>query len=281
MKKIIVIFIILIACNVSAKDTIYWLEPTYEPFWIETGDMKDKGFEQVKRKWLEQKLPEYNHQRIVCNFPRLQKYLLKKKGKKNGVYAWTTVSIEPQYLKGALHTVESAKIPDYEIATLNKNLSRFKNGQSVSLHKDILPDMSLRMGIEAGTCANTGITDDECKQKNVYEVSKTNQEAFYKMMIKGRIDYYLTTAFNFKYCMDKLGIADKFVLIPYQEASAFLKAYGYAGDTPKGKELIEKLNKIFRTQEYYEIQRESHRPFLTKDKFKLIDAANRKLILGD
>ncbi|MFC1523345.1 hypothetical protein ACFL6N_01005 [Thermodesulfobacteriota bacterium] len=108
------------------------------------------------------------------------------------------------------------------------------------------------------------------KHPNVYFQSQIKENSLQMLMMR-RVDYYPIHAIPFQYTCSRLtGCSDKLTFITVNETLDEVITYTFAAKTKIGQEVINKINKIHKSEEYKKFIREliqEHYPSDLVDKY--------------
>jgi len=247
------IFIMLMFSSFSySGQVITWYIISYEPVYITEGENKGKGFGDTQLKIFIDNMPEYKHEISTANLSRIRKEL-----QTSDKLAGTPSQGGPadRFGNNVLVSEPTVLVPPVGLVIRKEELNRFKGGADISLENDLFGNRNLRAGVIQGAAEHIHPSAPGMIEKyktNVVTVPDPDQERFFKMLMRGRFDYFFAYPFNYQVITGRLGIQDKLLFLHFNEAAEYKKVYAFFTNTPESKIVIEKINSIIKMKQYKE-----------------------------
>jgi len=239
-------FVIIASQHAFADDTIIWVNDNLAPAFISKGPDKGKGIVDGVVEIYKKHLPEYKHQHLEANMPRILD--LMHKGA-NVCYA------------GFFRTSEREKFVSFSIPNLinymgvivikkNSRLSIFNNHNTLSLKK-LLKQKQIKAGLTQGrsygSIIDSILKNHENKSDHIlFRAGEDSLQGLLKMLYTERIDYTIGSPWEIPYISKQIGKSNKFRTIFIQEGKdkRWIKNYIGCPKNKWGQNLIQKINKI-------------------------------------
>jgi hypothetical protein len=159
---LLLLLLIILPFNVSAKDTIQWRVTDWPPGHITEGPYKNQGtFDSIIR-YLEGRMPEYHHSRINMTYKRLIAEI------KKGINVCYVSATPRDY--AYMSVTDVIELP-HRIFIRKDKLHYIENMRSVSLD-ELLNNKRLKAGVNSGRYSKTlnAIFDKHEGQENLFDV---------------------------------------------------------------------------------------------------------------
>jgi len=222
------------------------------PNFISKGPLKDKGYEDIRLKMIQDRLPQYNHESQVMNFNRAVS-IFKDKDDSQKIYcANDMVAHESLDFDDYMSMAAFPFKGQFLITTLDKAHLFTKNNKPVVL-KDILNNKNLKLVLSKNRpYLDAGIVikdylDSNPSQHHITEMSTLNTGlSMFNFVLKGRADYTLEYVFRATYYSKLIRKPNQFFALPIKENSGVFYGYHSCVKTPKGKKVIEEIDEIIK-----------------------------------
>jgi len=235
-----------------SKDTITWIIWDLPPNYIINGEKKGKGYQDIRLKILQDKMPSYNHETILMNVNRaIATY--KNRDDSQTIYCTNDLISHPtldidDYLSMATFHFEAT----YLVASKEKAHLFGKTGESVVL-KDLIQNPDLRLVVSknrpylgAGKVLDAYLKNHP-QQKHITFLSTLNiGKSMYSFVFANRADYTFEYPFRATYYGEETGFSDKMVIFPIKENEGVFYGFVSCIKTKKGRQVIDKVNDVLR-----------------------------------
>ena len=246
-----------------ADDSLTWMEAVAPPFFIQDGELKGQGYEDMITDIIKAQLPEYQHTHTIANITRhYQQWKQGEKACSVGMYK------TPERLEFTYYSIPSVFTLPPVLIVHKDRYQAFGGNKSVSLAK-ILQEGKLIIGRSSNR--SYGIEFDNAlkaysNEKNTfaYEGPELSLNLF-KMLQAGRIDALPGLPEEAMYLAETLGIRDQIMTIAVEENQVNPEAslsYVACSKTEWGKTAIEAINKVLREQRPTEKYRAAYERWL-------------------
>lgn len=245
---LLLLLLIILPFNVSAKDTIQWRVFDWPPGYITEGPYKNQGtFDSIIR-YLEGRMPEYHHSRINMTYKRLIAEI------KKGTNVCCVAMTPRDY--AYMSVTDVIELP-HRIFIRKDKLHYIENMRSVSLD-ELLNNKRLKAGVNSGRYSKTlnAIFDKHEGQENLFDVP--NYISTIKMLFTGRVDYMVEYSSIIKYYEKEMNQENIVTAIVIKEIENESHIVGTVA-CPKnewGKTVIDRVNQVLlkgrTTPEYME-----------------------------
>jgi len=250
MRKIL---LLLFLTNILfAKETIVWMIWDLPPNFISKGPLKNKGYEDIRLKMIQDKLPQYNHEAQIMNFNRAVSIFKDKDDSKKIYCANDMVSHKSLDFDDYMSMASFPFKGQFLVTSLDKAHLFTKNAKNVVL-KDILENEKLKLVLSKNRpYLDAGIIIKEYLIKNpsqnhITEMSTLNTGlSMFNFVLKGRADYTLEYVFRATYYSKLIGKSNQFFAIPIKENDGVFYGYHSCVKTKKGKKVIDEIDEIIR-----------------------------------
>ncbi len=250
MKTFLLLFLFLTA--LISKDTITWMVWDLPPNFILEGEQKGKGYQDLRLKMLQDRMPSYNHESILMNVNRaINTY--KSKDDSQTIYCTNDLISHPTLDIDDYLSIAAFPFQAHFLVTNKDKAHLFgKEGESVIL-KDIIQNPNLRLVVSknrpylgAGKILNDYIKTHP-EQKHIIFLSTLNiGKSMYHFIFKDRAEYTFEYSFRATYYGKESNLLNKTVLFPIKENEGIYYGYISCIKTKKGKEVIATVNNILR-----------------------------------
>jgi len=252
------IFFLLLLCFsfLFSKETIRWMIWDLPPNFILTGKQKGLGYQEIRLKMLQERLSDYNHETIVMNLNRA-KQTYKQKDDSQVIHCTNDFISHPgldidDYLSIAIFPFRAF----YLVTTKDKAHLFGKEGETLSLTQ-IIRNENLRLVVSknrpylgAGKVLKQYLKENP-NAKHIKSLSTLNiGKSMFHSIFKDRADYTFEYINKITYYGNELGVLKDTVIYPMKENLDIYYGYASCVKTQKGKEVITKLNDIFRILKY-------------------------------
>ena len=256
MKIYLLLFLLI--TSLFSKDTITWMKWDLPPNFIVKGELKGTGYQDFRLKMLQKRLPQYNHTSIVMNINRaIQTYKAKNDSQTiyctNDIISHPTLDID-DYLSIAVFPFQGF----YLVTTKDKAHLFGKEGETVVL-KDIIKNTNLKLVISKNRpYLGAGKVMDEYikthpNQTHITALSTLNiGKSMFGLVAKDRADYTFEYINKVTYYGKQMGVLNKTVIYPMAENQDTYYGFISCIKTPKGKQVINKVNTIIKEIKYDE-----------------------------
>jgi len=221
----------------SDKETVVWSRMDFVPFYILSGQFANKGVADKLITFFEQNLPQFNHERQIMTFARLQNDAQKGKLLCNPLLLKTSARQKNYY-----YSAPVSPIFTHVIVTSN---THERTSEGVSLKK-VLDELDGRMIVEdkrsygkhLDPLLQTAIEQNRIESKNI------GGGRALQLLVSGRVDYFMETEIGATYLLRSSPVDLPVNVIPLQEES--LQQFGYAvcSKTSAGKKVIDAINQV-------------------------------------
>ena len=178
-------FLVTFCRPAIAKEKMIWLQQDAIPYFIISGKFKGQGLFEVIQKIIQQKLPEYEHEKVTLPQKRLfREFKTDKKVCAVGVVK------TPEREKYMYFTAPTFFLVPHRIAILKENWELFHKRKEVSLNK-LLDNTSLILGITAGRSYGNLIDPILLKHKEQQNIHIRHGSLFkdlFRMLLVGNIN---------------------------------------------------------------------------------------------
>jgi len=250
------LLIILLISSAYSKETIRWMIWDLPPNFIIRGEHKGLGYHRVRLNMLKNQLREYHHEEQVMNFNRV-KVIYDDKDDSKVIYCANDFITHPNWDIDDYLSVATFPYKAYYLVTSKEKAHLFgKEGVTVSLSK-IIKNTSLRLVIsknrpylEAGDVVSQYLKKNP-KAKHITKLSTQNVgKSMFGSIFKNRADYTFEYINKVTFYGKELGLLDQAVIFPMKESSEVYYGHVSCVKTPKGKTVIDKINKAIRVLKY-------------------------------
>ncbi len=247
-----ILFIFLFISTLFAKETIVWMIWDLPPNFISQGPLKNKGYEDIRLKMIQDRLPQYKHEKQVMNFNRAVS-IFKDKDDSQKIYcANDMVSHESLDFDDYMSMASFPFKGQFLVTSLDKAHLFTKSGKAVVL-TDILKDENLRLVLsknrpylDAGIVIKDYLLNNPT-QNHITEMSTLNTGlSMFNFVLKGRADYTLEYVFRASYYSKLIGKPNQFFAIPIKENDGVFYGYHSCVKTKKGKKVIQEIDEIIK-----------------------------------
>lgn len=225
------------------ENTIQWYKPDSPPGHIITGTLAGKGYnDQVQKIYIDQ-LPEFHHYNITANYQRSVIEMRKRTGCIVGIFQTEQRSKYLLFSKvRQLVFANGLIIPDHHYASI---LNLLDDKGTISLEAFINQTESTLIGGVSNKRIYGKIIDQYINNSTSNLLKRSSDNVFtglLSMLDLKRIDYTFGYPVELQYFIKNNNISDKFHFIPIREMPEYLTSYTACSKTPKGKEIIKKIN---------------------------------------
>lgn len=250
MLKIIIIF--LFCTSVFSKETIVWMIWDLPPNFILSGEQKGQGYQGLRLKMVQKRLPQYHHESQVMNFNRaLSIYKAKDDSKKiyctNDLISHASLDFD-DYL-----SIATFPFKGHYLVTSKGKQHLFDNSNKAVVLKDIIQNEKLKLVVAknrpylgAGEVLEAYLTKNP-SQTHITTMSTLNMgESMFNFVFKNRADYTLEYVFRATYYAKLIEALDQVAVFPIKENEGVFYGYHSCVKTKKGKRVITEINEIIR-----------------------------------
>lgn len=234
----------------DSKPTLNWYLLSFEPIHITEGPNKGKGFADVQLDLYMEKLPDYKHNIVVANVPRIREKL---QSKRQLVATPSHVGPLDRFGKGVLTSTTNLYAPPIGVVVRSENLKRWHNSSRLSLEADLFNQTDLRTAIVKGAAEHIHHSAPELIKRfntSVTYLNDSNPQVYFKMLSLKRVDYFFTYPFAFQMITTRLGLQGSMHFLPLTEADNYIEARAYISDAPGAQALLKKINEISATADF-------------------------------
>ncbi len=237
----------------NAKEAITWMEVSMPPLFIQDGPAKGQGYGDIISAIIQEQLPDYYHYKMVTNV--IRHFDRFKKGE--NVCA---VGLYPTPERKAFMYFSTPRFLALPAGLIIKKekLATFDHSKSISLDR-ILSNKNFIIGLSQDRSYGNNVDALLKKYRNRENlVLFSGQELsgnYFKMLLLDRVDGLIGLPTEAMYHAEKLGIRDRIVTLTIEENQNDYEGWFYAIGCPKnewGLGIINKINKILRTQQFTE-----------------------------
>lgn len=241
----------VIPVNGDSKGKIYWMTINYPPAYIVHGPDKNTGINDVALKKMIENLNIFSHEIIEnVTMPRMLNFFKSKK-----TFCSPGLAITKNQFKNTVWSTPILIIPPAGVVVLKSNMGRFKISKNGVDLKKTFSDQSLSAGIMKGGQYGShidGLIKKHRGQSNIYQKTPISQFAFLNMLLVGRVDYLIDYPISFYSNLKKLSIIDQkklqFIAVASVKDIKMIRAL--CNHNNQGKNLINRLNHLLRSEEY-------------------------------
>ena len=250
MKKIL--FVFLLVTTLFSKDTITWMLWDLPPNFILKGDQKNKGYQDIRLKLLQDRLPQYHHEAVVMNVNRAIA-IYKERNDSETIYCTNDLISHPtldidDYLSMAQFPFKA----HYLVTSKDKAHLFGKEGETVVL-EDIIQNKNLRLVISknrpylgANKILQSYLKDNP-EQNHITSLSTLNiGKSMFAFIFKDRAEYTFEYSFRVTYYEKELGLEKQAVVFPIKENAGIYYGFTSCVKTPKGRKVVDEVNDILR-----------------------------------
>ncbi len=243
--RVVLALLMVISTNALADDKplLTWYITNWPPAFILDGPRKGQGYAEQIIDILEHELPDYRHERTFLPYPRLLKYI---ESGQEGCYPTNVYEEEPNY---GVTSVPHALVSGHSIFIHKDNKGKFPSLQEASL-TSLLNNPKLILGVRAdlefGQILSPILKSHENDAHLFRRTGQDLVDGLVKMLHRKRIDYFIEYNFVMKFAVNKIGAnMSDFIEIPMIEnKKEFIRGTVECPDTPWGRDIIAKINKI-------------------------------------
>ncbi|HPR36962.1 MAG TPA: TIGR02285 family protein [Spirochaetota bacterium] len=238
-----IIFVIYSIASYPENMKITWLESSFEPFTITSGEYKGKGMVDQITGILQSELPQYTHERKIANPARIIHEI------STGGNVCSVAFIKTEDRMKIMYFSKHPTVfgMPHCVTVLKSKISRFNNGNTVSLEK-LMMNNKLKLGIVKGRSYGRRIDrllKNNKKNNNIYIRHGSDlYEGLFKMLKYGRVDYVLGYPAEAFFLAKKLGIDSEIVNIGIQESDQYSYGYFVVPKNNWGEQLIKEIDLI-------------------------------------
>jgi len=247
----------------GARDTITWMEVDMPPFLIQEGIDRNQGYGDVVSAILRQRLPEYDHQKMVTN--AIRRFSAFEKG-------------EHVCMVGLYRTPEREAFMHFSIPTFltmpaalivrKDKLARFGGGPRISLDA-VLGNPDLAIGFSKdrsyGTSVDTVLKAHGHRENLLLFTGQKLPPNFFAMLMRDRLDGLIGLPDEALYQAEQLGLREQLATLLIEENQqgyeGWMCAVGCA-KTEWGKAVIDKINAILIQERPSERYRQAYERWL-------------------
>lgn len=250
--------ITLLHSPAQAKDVLRWRVTNWPPFYILKGDDKGKGLYDELITLMEEKMPEYEHQRVEMTTNRAQ-----------SEWAEGNNLCHPSVIPDdkSLHSSLNSILPTLRIVMRNDKTHLFKDDEIVL--DDLLANPDLKGGVIPGRYTKTinQVVEKHKTQKHFIKYPVYNCQV--KMLFEGRLDYIIEYPVIVNYTALKLAVDNDTKAFKIHETRSEPYISVVVGCTPNdwGEAMVEKINNI--------LKEESQQPDFLDKRLQWYDEATR------
>jgi len=250
MKLYLLIFLFI--TSLYSKDTIAWMVWDLPPNFILAGQKKGQGYQDIRLKMLQDRLPQYNHVSQVMNANRaFENY--KEKNDSEVIYCTNDLVSHPDWDIDDYMSIATFPFKGYFLVTSKEKAHLFGVEAQTLLFKDIIKNDNLKLIISKNKIyMGVGQVIKEYLSKNpnqthISSMSTLNiGKSMFAFVFKGRADYTLEYAFRAKYYAQDMGVLNKTSIFPIKENEGTFYGFVSCVRTIKGKEVINRVNEVLR-----------------------------------
>jgi len=251
MQKFLLLFLFI--TSLYSKDTITWMIWDLPPNFILNGPQKNQGYQDIRLKMIQDRLPEYKHESQVMNVNRAIS-IYQKKDDSQRIYCTNDLISHPSLDIDDYLSISAFPFKGHYLVTQKNKSYLFdtQEGQPIVL-KDLIQNKKIRLVVSknrpylgAGKVLHEYL-DKTPKQTHITSMSTLNiGESMFKFVFKDRADYTFEYTFRASYYAKQLNVLDQLEVFPIKENEGVFHGFSSCVKTKKGKEVIYKVNDIIR-----------------------------------
>lgn len=236
----------------AQAQTVRWLVWDLAPEFIQNGPYKNKGFADNILEYFIENLPEYNHEKVWVNTERW------------GIEKHNSESCSPHiwgHFQNLVYSKQYSLTEPYGIATLKSKEHLFGRPGSPLQISTLLKNEKLRLGLlplnpkgEVGSrypVLEPFIRPYQKLAHLMFLRTGSNQVNL-ELLDKDRVDYIITFSNNVSSQVKLNSLIDRYSFFQLKEANVYKKIYVGCSDSPQGREVIRRVNKLI-NEEFYKM----------------------------
>ncbi len=266
---VILLFSTAVPVNTAlAGQTLTWLEAPAPPFFIQEGELKGQGYEDMVTQIVIDRLPEYQHEHLVASITRhYQEFKEGRQACSIGLFKTPEREKFLYFSKPSFFTLPV-------VIVINKeNYAAFAKAKSVKL-ADVL-HKNLVIGRAKNRSYGKNIDDVLARQgtdQNTYSFEGGDLSlTLFEMLKRHRLDGLLSLPEEAMYHAERLGIRDKIMTLTIEETQNSYESwfsYVACAKTAWGKETIDKINTILEQERPTDRYRATYERWLDESSYQ-------------
>ena len=250
MKKLLFIFLFFTA--LFSKDTIVWMIWDLPPNFIIDGSQKNMGYQDIRLKIIQDKLPLYRHESQVMNLNRALA-IYKEKDDSKRIYCTNDIISHPSLDFDDYLSIAGFPFKGHYLVTSKDKMHLFGKNKEPIILKDIIENSKLKLVVSknrpylgAGKVLKDYLNKNP-KQEHITSMSTQNiGKSMFGFVFKNRADYTFEYLFRATYYAEQMGVLDKVAVLPIKENEGVFYGFTSCVKTKKGKRVINQVNTILR-----------------------------------
>ena len=250
MLKIIILF--LFSITLFSKETIVWMIWDLPPNFILSGEQKNKGYQGIRLKMVQDRLPQYNHESQVMNFNRALT-IYKEKDDSKKIYCTNDLISHASLDFDDYLSIATFPFKGHYLVTSKDRMKLFDNSKQAVVIEDIIQNEKLKLVVAknrpylgAGEVLEAYLKKNP-SQTHITTMSTLNMgESMFNFVFKNRADYTFEYVFRATYYAKRIGVLEEVAVFPIKENEGVFYGFHSCVKTLKGKKVIDEVNEIIR-----------------------------------